>query len=285
MANRNRSLYMRVDKFRKPSIRNSKKKRSMTLPAKVRILLMSRRFHTGLLFMLLVVINFKACMPDINKKCIPYMTGGKGSTRGTITRVETVSYGPKGYNDYLIYYTYTVNNILYSGIAGDRGKGLGYLENHQVNVNYSLKDHSCSCAEDMECLTEKGLFTIITGSILLFISLIYMYLGSRGISAAIEVLEYGDITNATVTGFSTERRLNPLNLNGLKSWHRYVTYLTALFSHTTFDGHKKKCISYIRKRDVLKSGDTLSIIYDPDAPGNALVIEALPPLIKTEPEL
>ena len=139
------------------------------------------------------------------------MTGETAETQGVVTKVEVSSYGVKGYNEYDVYYTYTVEGKSYTGMAADEGKGLYYLENHAVVVDYSVKNHACSCVRNMTCLAQNGLFAATTGAILLIIALIFMLMGIRGVSRAVAVLEYGEVVTGTVTGISEEKKSNLLN--------------------------------------------------------------------------
>ncbi len=284
MITRNSKLYMRVDGIKKPKSGASQKKRSLTFLSRARILLMARRFNIGLFFMLLVAVNFKMCMPDVEMKCIPCMTGDTSTTSGKVTKVDVTSYGAKGYNDYKIYYTYRVEGKQYSGIAADSGKGLTYLENHAVVVNYAKKNHSCSCVENMECLAESGLFTIIFGSVLFLTGIIFMMSGMRGIRAVIRVLEHGEIVNATVTGVAEKKKSYPSTLNPF-SRHESITNYAVTCSFTILSGSNRLCMCFARKKHTIKKDDTLTVIYDPDIPENSVVIEALPRHIKTKPEL
>ncbi|HPS57507.1 MAG TPA: DUF3592 domain-containing protein [Spirochaetota bacterium] len=285
MIERNSGLYMRVDRFKKVESRISQKNRSMTLLSRARIMFMSKRFNIGLFFMLLAAVNFKMCMPDVQAGCIPCMTGETAEVQGVITKVDVKSYGAKSYNGYYIHYTYTVEGKTYSGMAVDSGRGLGYLENHTVVVDYSVKNHACSCARNMECLAQSALFTVITGAVLFFIGLLWILSGIMGISRAAAVLQYGDVVQGTVSGIAEEKKSNPFNLGGVGSFRSKITQYRVTCSFSTAEGKKKTCTLNAKNKDVIQSGDNLTVIYDPDIPENVLVIEALPKSVNTSPEL
>lgn len=285
MIERKRGLYMRVDGFSRIKNRTSQKKRSLTLPAWSGIFFMAKRFKVGLFFMLLVAVNFKMCMPRVDMQCIPCMTGETSATQGVITKVEVTSYGSKGYNDYNIYYTYTVDGKAYTGMAADSGKGLTYLENHNVVVDYSLKCHACSCARDMECLAESALFTVIAGAILFLIGLVWILFAGRGIRGAAALLRYGEIVKGTVTSVTEEIKNNPFNFAGAAARHNKIRQYKVNCSYNTAAGEKMRFIIHAKNRDVIKADEAVAVIYDPDMPGNAVVIEALPKFINTSPGL
>lgn len=280
-----KGFYMRIDGFKKTGTRTVQKKRKLKLLSRLRILFMARKFNTGLFFMLLVVVNMKMCMPDIEKKCILCATGETAEAQGVITKVEVSSYGAKGYNDYDIYYAYTVDGKSYTGRAADSGKGLTYLENHAVVVDYSVKDHGCSCVRDMECLAEKGLFAAAAGGILFLAGLLFMVPGIMLAARACAVLEYGETATGTITGISTERRNSMLNFGGPAAIHRKITLYKAECTFAASQGKNRKTSCYIKSEDSAARGENVRIIYDPDQPGNSIVIWALPGLIHTDPEL
>jgi hypothetical protein len=285
MIGRTRGLYMRVDGFKRADKRTSPKKRSLTPAAFVRLLFMAKRFNIGIFFILLAAVSFKMCMPQVDMQCIPCMTGETSEVQGVITKVEVSSYGAKGYNDYNIYYTYNVNGKVYTGMAADSGKGLGYLENHAVVVDYSVKCYSCSCARDMECLAESALFAVVTGAVLILIGLLWLLSGIRGISGAAAVLQYGELVQGTVTSISEEIKSNPFNFAGVAARHSKIRVYKVNCSFNSVDGKKMKCIVFAKNKDVINSGDPVTVIYDPEITANALVAEALPKLINTRPEL
>lgn len=285
MRSRKTGLYMKAERFKKVKKRISEKKRSLNLLSKTGMMFTAGRFKTGLFFMLLVAVNFKMCMPEVDVNCIPCMTGERAETAGVVTKVEVTSYGAKGYNDYKMYYAYTVNGKSYNGIAADRGKGLTYMENHPVVVEYSAENHACSCVKNMECLAESGLFTVITGAVLFLTGIIFILSAIRLISRAIAVLEYGDIANATVIEIFQEKKSNPFNFGGPAAIHRYITLNAVKCGFTTRAGKNLQCKVYAKSEDTVKKGDVLTVIYDPDIPVNSLVAEALPRSVKTNPEL
>lgn len=285
MIGRIKGLYMRIDGFKRADKRTSVKKRSLTPAAFMRLFFMAKRFNIGIFFILLAAVNFKMCMPQVDMQCIPCMTGETAEVQGVITKVEVSSYGAKGYNDYNIYYTYTVNGKVYTGMASDSGKGLGYLENHAVAVDYSVKCHSCSCARDLECLAESALFTAVTGAVLILIGLLWIIYGMRGIRGAAAVLRYGEIVKGTVTSISEEIKNNPFNLAGVGAIHSRIKQYKVNCSYNSVDGKKMKCVVFAKNTDVINSGDPVTVIYDPDNTANALVAEALPKSINTNPEL
>ena len=285
MTARKKFLYMRVDGFKKTGTRTAQKKRNLKFLSRLRILFMAGKFNTGLFFMLLFVVNMKMCMPNVEPKCILCVTGKTAETQGVVTKVEVSSYGPKGYNDYDIYYSYTVEGKTYTGRAADSGKGLTYLENHAVMVDYSVKEHGCSCVRDMECLAEKVLFASVTGGALFLIGLIFMIPGIIRAGRASSLLEYGEITTGKVTGTAEFKKMNPFNFGGSFAIHRSITQYRITCAFIDASGKNRKCLAYARNNAVIKNGDSVSIIYDPDVAGNVIVIDALPGSVDTAPGL
>lgn len=285
MIGRSSGLYMRVDVFRKAGKRTAQKKRSLTLPARLRIFFMAKRFNIGLFFMLLAAVNFKMCMPQVDVQCIPCMTGETAEAQGVITKVDVKSYGAKSYNEYYVHYTYMVQGKSYGGMAVESGRGLGYLENHPVVVDYSVKCHACSCARDMECLAQSALFTVVTGALLFLAGLLWMLSGIKAVLRAAAVLEYGEIVKGTVTSVTEEIKSNPFNFAGVGAIHSRIRQYKVNYSYSTSAGKKMRNIIHAKNKEVIKPDETISVIYDPDMPENSMVIEALPESINTTPEL
>ncbi len=259
---------MTLHTFKKVSKPKTPKKRSVGILSKMRFIVASGKITYGLIS-LCIGLYFYSQMPDVEKTSMFCLQGNTAATDGVVTKFETISYGPKGRNDYKVHYTYTVAGKKYTGFG--KQSGLTTLEGNVVAVDYSVKNHSCSCARNIKCPYDDAIFAFIFGTLFSLIAIVLIRTGAKRVFNTIAVIEYGN------TGTATVKNINKTIISRYKMGYM----LTCEFQDTLWEKHHFQTFSKIA--NVVKTGDSLNILYDPGMPQNALSVDALPEYVKPLP--
>jgi len=98
---------------------------------------------------------------------------------------------------------------------------------------------------------------------------------------ALWVIEHGAVATATVGAITRSTKAHA----GARMGQRFYTIRwTASCSFKDASG-KNRHVKVGTPEDLLKKGDTVTIVYDPGIPENAIAIGALPWFVKTDPQL
>ena len=123
-------------------------------------------------------------------------------------------------------------------------------------------------------------YTVIFGALFLLVALYMIASGARRMMRAIAVVECGAVTPAAFGSVSRSTRRT-----GTLSWgiYRHTWTASCAFSDAAGKNHGIEVV--VPDERFLRKGDRIDIVYDPGMPANALAIDALPSIVKTDPPL
>jgi hypothetical protein len=273
------SLYMKLDGFKKISGHAPSKTRSMGFLQKMVMICISRRCILALILISIaaVWVNDNIRKKGVEPKCWFSMTGETATVQGIITKIEFLSLGVKNQHDYKIVYTFPVGGKTYQGESYQ--VGLIYRKNEAIDVTYSVKDPSCSCGAG-KCPAEDAMFTIIFGGMLVLIAMLLIQSGIRRIFRTIWIIEYGTVTSAVVRNISRSTKMiwTTKSVMSVTKWDVSCEFKDSSGTTVMFN-----VIS--PTEDYMNKKDSITVIYDPGMPENAIAIDALPFFVKTDPAL
>jgi hypothetical protein len=279
MAKMGSRLYMKMDGFKKTSGKAAPKARSMGVIAKIAIMYRSGRIIWGILLVLAFgwLASDYLFTRDVEPKCWFCSASDRATVPGIVTKLDCVAYGAKNRNDYKVEYSYMVNGKTYTGVGYQTG--LLYMERHAVTVDYVVRDPSCSCVREMRCAADNAMFTIMFGGIFLVIGVLFIQSGVKRMINALWVIEYGAVAVATVGEITrSTRRTGTLNASMfIHKWTASCRFKDSSGTHFT--------LGVGTPEGFLKRGDTVTVVYDPGMPENAIAVGALPWFVKTDPPL
>jgi len=123
-------------------------------------------------------------------------------------------------------------------------------------------------------------YTLIFGALFLLVAAWLIASGVRRMLRAIVVIESGTVTTASFGSVARSTRRT-----GTLTWGIFIHTWTASCAFSDASGKHHRIEVVVPDEQFLKKGDSIDIVYDPAMPANALVLDALPSIVKTEPPL